>query len=131
METDTYTANNDKLPNEILLVPVIEEHVIITKQVKETGRIQIEKKVSEHNEAVNVSLSHEECIIEHLPRNVYVDTIPVVRQEGNTTIIPVLEEVVVKRTLLVEEIRITKNTVQTNEQQNVTLRKEHITIEHI
>ena len=131
MEVDVHTSDNDIPPDNMLLIPVIEEQIIIEKEVKETGRIRIGKTVSEREETVDVSLFHEEHIIEHLPRNIYVDTVPVVRHEGNIMIIPVLEEVLVKRILLVEEIRITKHTVQTNEQQDITLRKEQVTVERV
>ena len=48
-------------------------------------------------------------------------------------IIPVIKEVIIieKKLMLVEEVRVTKLTHTTNEQQNVTLRKEEITIERI
>ena len=131
MERDTHTTNNDLLPDQTLSIPIIEEQAIITKEAKETGKVRIEKKVSERKETVEVSLSHEEHSIEHVPMNIYVDAIPITRQEGNTLIIPVLEEVIVKRTLLVEEIRITKNTIQTNEPLDVTLRKENVTVERV
>ena len=131
MENDIQTVDNDAPSNKAFVIPVMEERVVIEKAVIETGRIRIHKQVSNTEETVGISLSHDEHIIEHIPQNIYVETVPVMRQEGNTTIIPVLKEVFVKRILLVEEIRITKHTVQTNEQQNVTLQKEMVTVERI
>jgi stress response protein YsnF len=54
-----------------------------------------------------------------------------VRLEGNTTIIPVVEEVVVveKRLILVEEIHITRDSTVRTEEIPVLLRKEHAAIE--
>ena len=54
---------------------------------------------------------------------------PPVRYEGDTIIIPVIKEVLVKRNLLVEEVRITKRTGETVVQQQVALRKENVTVE--
>jgi stress response protein YsnF len=53
------------------------------------------------------------------------------RNEGDTTIIPVLREVVVvqKRYEIVEEIRITKRKTERTDSQQVTLRKEEVHIE--
>jgi stress response protein YsnF len=42
-----------------------------------------------------------------------------------------MKEVLVKRILLVEEIRITKKSVQSSEQQEVTLRKEKVHVERV
>lgn len=114
---------------EVVTIPIVEEQVNIETAIIETGRIQILKQVTEENERINIPLIHEEHSIEHIPINTFVDGLPSIRQEGGTMIIPVLKEVMVKRVLLVEEIRITKHTVQTNELQQVTLRKENVTVE--
>ncbi len=114
-----------------LKIPVIEEQIKIEKSIIETGKIQISKHITEHDELINIPLLHEEHVIEHININVFVDDLPVTRYEGDTMIIPVLKEVVVKRILLVEEIRITKKTVQTNEQQSVTLKAQEVTISRV
>jgi stress response protein YsnF len=56
-----------------------------------------------------------------------------VRQEGDTTIIPIVEEVVVleKRLKLVEEVRVTKQQTAKHEPQNITLRRQNVTIERL
>lgn len=131
MKTEAYGLDNDTLPDKTLTIPIIEEQLIIDKEVKETGKLHIAKHITEETGTVTVPLMHEEHSIEHVPVNAFVDELPVVRQEGETMIIPVLKEVMVKRMLLVEEIRITKHTVQTNEPQQVTLRKENVTIERL
>ncbi len=123
------TGEKEINSNNTLVIPVLEERAVIGKEVTETGTIRIEKQVAEREETVSISLSHDEHTIEHVSQNIYVDTIPVIRQEGDTMIIPVLQEVMVKRMLLVEEIRITKHTIQTKEPQQVTLRKESVTVE--
>ena len=122
--------HNESLPKEQpMVIPVIEETASVDKQVVVTGKVRIEKQVEEINEAVNVNLQHDEYTIKRVARNEYVDEgIPQVRHEGNTLIIPVVKEVIVKRLLLVEEVHIIKDIVTTSEQVNIPLRKETITI---
>lgn len=125
--------HNESLPKEQpLVIPVIEETASIDKQTTVTGRIRIEKRVEETNEAASVDLLHDEYTIRRVARNEYVDdSVPQVRHEGNTLIIPVVKEVLVKRLLLVEEVHIIKDVVTSNEQVNIPLRKEIVTINRI
>ena len=112
-------------------IPVIEEQILLSKRVVETGRVRIAKQVSEHQEHISVPVSHDEVDVERVAINRYVDTPPqAVRYEGDTMIISVLEEVVVveKRLMLVEELHVTKRQVQTEAMQQVTLRTETVTV---
>ncbi len=120
--------NNDEGINNIN-IPVIEEHIVVDKKIEETGKLKISKHVVENIETVNIPLLHNEHYIEHKEINVLVDDLPSIRHEGDTIIIPVIKEVLVKRILLVEEIRITQRTLETNEQQQIKLRKENVTVE--
>jgi len=78
-----------------------------------------------------VDVRNEEVNVERVPVNEYADTLPEVRYEGDTTIIPVIKEVAVvqKRILVVEEIRITKKTHITEEERTVPLKKEIVSVE--
>ncbi|TKK68816.1 DUF2382 domain-containing protein [Ilyomonas limi] len=121
--------NDSRQNKQSLVIPVIEETARIDKQVITTGKIKIEKQIEEINEAVNISLQHDEYTIKRVTINKYVDEeTPQVRYEGNTMIIPVLKEVVVKRMLLVEEVHIIKEVISAEEQVNIPLRKEKVTV---
>ncbi|MES2734376.1 MAG: YsnF/AvaK domain-containing protein [Bacteroidota bacterium] len=113
------------------VIPVIEEQIKVDKKVIDSGIVRITKSVSEHEESVNMALDHEEIKVERIALNQYVETAPDVRYEGDTMVIPVLREVMVKRLLLVEELRVTKHTSQIVTTQEVTLRKEEVVVEHI
>jgi uncharacterized protein (TIGR02271 family) len=129
---DSNQYNDSLLNPQSLVIPVIEETVTVDKQVVTTGKIRIEKQVEEVNEPVNIDLQHDEYTIKRVAINQYVDgETPQVRYEGNNMIIPVVKEVVVKRLLLVEEVHIIKDVVTTNEQINIPLRKETVTVNRI
>jgi stress response protein YsnF len=54
-----------------------------------------------------------------------------VRQEGETTIIPVVEEVVEKRLKLAEEVRVTKQQTTKHEPQAIPLRRQTVVVERL
>ncbi|MCC2546774.1 YsnF/AvaK domain-containing protein [Hymenobacter sp. BT175] len=111
-------------------IPLIEEQALLSKEVVESGRVRIAKVVREEPQSLQVPLTHEEVNVERVPVNQFVDVAPpAVRYEGETMIMPVVQEVVVKRLLVVEEIRVTKRQVQTTEAVQVTLLKEDIVVE--
>ncbi|WMJ74967.1 DUF2382 domain-containing protein [Cytophagaceae bacterium ABcell3] len=111
-------------------IPVIEEQVKVEKETKETGSVHIYKHVTEKEVEVDVPVVNEELEVERVEVNQFVDEPPpAIRNEGNTTVISVLKEVVVKRTVLVEEVRVTRKKTTSANQQKVTLRKEEVEVE--
>jgi stress response protein YsnF len=87
--------------------------------------------VDEREEIVTEQLMRDDLQIEHVPKNVRVSEVPQVRVEGNTTIVPVVKEVVVveKALMLVEEIRISRHSVAEHREIPVTLRSERAHVE--
>lgn len=122
-----------QVPGESAIIPVIEEQIHIGKEIIETGKILVSKKVHEEVKTIDVPLTHEEHTVERIPVNQYVETAPEVRYEGDTMIIPVLREEVViqKRLFITEELRITKRRMETSAPQQVSLRREEVTVERI
>jgi uncharacterized protein (TIGR02271 family) len=117
-----------------LSFPVMEEGLHVTKRVIDTGHgIRLRKTVSEREEVLDQPLRRDELVVEHVPvgRVVSEAEMPAVRHEGDTMVVPVLEEVLVvqKQLLLKEEIRITRHQRQVTRPQTVVLRSEQISVE--
>jgi uncharacterized protein (TIGR02271 family) len=128
-ETPQPTATGSGQP---LVIPVIEEQAVINREVVESGRVRLAKTVHEREEMLEIPLKHEEVLVERVPVNQFVADgapTPGLRYDGDTTIIPVLREVVVTRLLVVEEIRVTKRTQTTTLTQPITLRHEEIHVD--
>jgi uncharacterized protein (TIGR02271 family) len=119
--------------NERLVIPIIQEEITVEKQVIETGKVRISKRVSEHEELVDVPLFREEVSVERVPINLIVEARPPVRQEGDTMIIPVVQEqiVVQKKLVLVEELRVRKQIIEHHAPQSVNVLKEEVDIKRI
>jgi len=115
------------------VIPVIEEEAVVGKRVVETGKVRVSKRVSEHEEIIDEPLFREEVSVERVPVNQYIDAAPTVRYEGDLMIIPVVQEQIVmqKRLVLVEEIRVRKELVETHQPQTVTLRKEEVDVRRV
>ena len=110
-------------------LPVVEEHLNIGKQVVETGKVHVSKRVVSEEVREDISVFHEKVSVERIPINQYVEgQAPAIRLAGETTIIPVIREVLVKRLLLVEELHITKKKQEKSISVNETLRRDEVTV---
>ncbi|WP_349570557.1 YsnF/AvaK domain-containing protein [Azotobacter salinestris] len=114
-------------------IPVVAEEAVLHKRTVETGRLRISKSVATEDCLLEESLRHEELQVERVPCETEVDPAhpPQVRQEGDVTIIPVLEEVLVveKRLVLKEELHIRRVVREEPHSVPVTLRREQVTVE--
>ena len=116
-----------------LVVPVIQEELEVQKRVVEKGRVRVTKTVHAREEVVDEPLMEEEVAVKRVAVNQYVESPPPIRQEGETMIIPLLEEVLVveKRLMLKAELHVTKREFVTHKPQRVVLRSEEATIERL
>ena len=109
------------------------EEVSFGKERVETGRVRVRVVTHEHEEAVDVPLTRERVEVERVAIGRDIEAIPPRRQEGDTLVVPVVEEVVVVRRKLVlkEEVRL--KLVRSTEQhrENVILRRQEAVIERI
>jgi uncharacterized protein (TIGR02271 family) len=113
-----------------LVIPVTEERVRVQTRTVETGRVEIHKTVHEHTDIVDYPLQAEEVEIERVAINRLIEEPVAVRYEGDTTIVPLLEEVLVveKRLVLREEVHIRKVHKEVHAPQEVQLREERVEI---
>jgi uncharacterized protein (TIGR02271 family) len=115
------------------VIPVVAEELHVGRQAVETGRVRVTKVVHEDQETVDQPVTAEEVVVERVPVNQYVEVAPAARQDGDTLVLPVLEEVLVveRKLLLKEEVRITTRRTESRQPQTVTLRREEVKIERI
>lgn len=96
------------MPVEQETIPLVEERAFVSKRVVEGGRVRVRTRVEEREELVRADLAHDEVEVDRVRIDREIDAVPEVRQDGDLTIIPVVEErlVVEKRLFLVEEIHL-------------------------
>jgi uncharacterized protein (TIGR02271 family) len=91
-------------------LPLAAEQLSVSKETRETGRVRVSRRTLEREALIDEPLLRERVEVETVPVGREIDAPPQVRQDGDTTIIPVVEEVLVtqRRLVLKEEIRITR-----------------------
>jgi uncharacterized protein (TIGR02271 family) len=116
---------------DVIRVPVVAEQLHVETQVRETGTVRLDKRVHTRSEHVEVPLVHEEVETVRVPIGRVVDGPIPVRQEGDTTIFSLLEEVLVieKRWVLREEVHLRVRRTEHLETQTVELRSEEVTVQ--
>lgn len=115
-------------------LPVMEEDVRVDKRVIDTGRgVRIHKTVVEREQVLDQPLLQDRLEVEHVQigRVVAESEQPQVHFEGDTLVVPVLEEVLVvqKQLLLKEEMRITRRREEVRKPESVVLRSEQVQVE--
>jgi uncharacterized protein (TIGR02271 family) len=114
-------------------IPVVEERAVVRKAKRITGVVQARTVVSEREERLDVPVETEEVEVERVSLDRWVEAPLPVRQEGDTTVIPLHEEVLVveKRLKLVGEVRLTRHRSTAQATRRVTLRREDAVVERV
>lgn len=119
----------------VLVVPAVQEQARVEVRTVDTGGVRIHKTVNEQTHTIDEPLLRDAVAVRHVPidRIVPLSEAPSARQEGDTLIVPILEEVLVveKRCRIKEEIHITRSQSEEQHVETVVLRSEDVTIERI
>jgi uncharacterized protein (TIGR02271 family) len=124
--------DNDRPPDE-LVIPVVEEDVVTGTQPVTTGGVRVEKHVETRTRKIELPLIHEEVEVSRVPVNRVVSKVPSTREEGNTLIVPVVEEelVVQKRLILKEEIHIVRKRFKDRVSKEVEVDRERAVVRRL
>jgi stress response protein YsnF len=112
-------------------VPIIEESAVIGKRAVETGRVRVRTHTDERDELLRDLLTREDVRVERVPIGRQIDEIPPLREEGDVTIIPIVDEIAVveKRLVLREELHIVRVRTIEPVEQRVRLRSTRAIVE--
>jgi uncharacterized protein (TIGR02271 family) len=108
------------------VISLAEEQVTIGKRRVVKGRVRVNKRVKETQELVDLPLLKEQVEVRHVPVGRWIEAPVSMRQEGDTIILPIMEEVLVveKRLCLVEEVHVIKHRRTIQHREEVPLRRE-------
>ncbi len=87
-------------------LPLAEEHLSLTKRTVETGRVRVTVSTETIEGATGIDLARERVVVERVQLGHVVTERPVIREVDGVTIVPVVEEVLVKQLVLREEIHL-------------------------
>jgi stress response protein YsnF len=121
---------SERTDPEEIVVPLYEEQASVAKHRIVTGKVQVSTVTREHEQVIDEVLRREHVEIDRTPINKRIDAMPAVHQEGDTIIIPIVEEtlVVERRLVLKEEIRIRRVHSNENHRERVILRRQEAVV---
>jgi stress response protein YsnF len=113
------------------VIPLAEETATVGKREIVTGRVRVRTVTDTVEELAHADVRRETVEVTRVPIDRVVETAPEVRTEGDVTIVPVLEEVLVveKRLVLKEELHIRRRVDTEAVAVPVSLRKQRAVVE--
>jgi stress response protein YsnF len=111
-------------------IPVIAEEVSVHTRPVIREELRVQRRIVTEDRDVETPVWRERIVVEKIPRDVFVEKMPEVRHEGDTLVVPCVEEVVVteRRLHLREELRIRVVREQVIDRQTISLRRHHIDV---
>ena len=129
--TDRVAEAGERLKREEIRVPIREERLRVEIQPADLGEVRLHKTVERVPTTTTRSVERDEVEIERVRVDRLLDQPVEPYQDGEWTVVPVMEEVLVvtKQLVLTEEVRI--RTTRVTEEQEVyeVLRREHVSVE--
>ena len=114
-------------------IDLVEERLRVAKRMVDSGGVRVSTEVETVNEAVSLALRQQAAEVERVAVDRVVETAPEPRLDGDTIIIPIIEErpVIVTQLVVTEEIRVRLTETTREEQRSVPLRRERVRIDEI
>ena len=115
-------------------IPLAEERAVVAKREVETGRVRVALTTETETVTARETLRGRRVEVERVPVNRTLpegEPAPQSREEGDTLVVPVVEEVavVVKRLVVREEVRLRFLPVETPFEQEVSVRRQRATVD--
>lgn len=122
-------------PGEVV-VPLAEERVAVSKREAETGRAKVALTTETQTVVARGTLRSRRIEVERMPVGRTLaggEATPVPHEDGDTLIIPTVEEaaVVVERLVIREEVRLHFAPTERPFEQAVEVRRQHATVERV
>ena len=113
-----------------LRIPLHVEEISVSRREIEKANVQVALVTETREQLLDEELTHVRVEIERVPIDRTIEAMPPIRQEGDITIFPVVEEVVVveRRLVLKEEVRVRRVSTKEQHQETVVLRQQEAVV---
>ena len=103
---------------------LLAEEATVSRENIETGRVRVAKVTCARDHLIDEVLARNSVEVNRVPIGRLIDTMPAIKEEGDLTIVPIVEEtfVVERRLMLKEELHIRRVRTTERYQQTVKLR---------
>lgn len=110
-------------------IPLIEEDLRVDKVAFVEGVVTVKSAVETSGTTVHENLESSSIRVERVPKDQLLVAAPTTQVEGNRTIVPVFEEVMVKRIRLIEEVHLIREVDVRPFEENFSLRRMSVSVE--
>jgi stress response protein YsnF len=114
-----------------LRIPLAAEQLRVGTRRRRTGLVRVTTRVERRVAVVDPPLRRQQIEIRRRRVDRFVDRPPAVRREGDTLIVPIVEEIVTTRLKVVEEVAITLRRSIERRPQRIPLRRERAVVERL
>ena len=121
--------NSVERPDDNLVIPIMEEQAVLIKEEVTTGLVRVSTHTEQRVVHVDDTVRKTIVDVQRVPINQFVEVEPQSREEDGVLVVPVVEEVLVKRMFLKEELRITRTSTLEPVERDVTLRVMHADVQ--
>ena len=113
------------------VIALTEEQIRIGKKTVTTGTVRLHRDVETFTDSATVELKRTGWEVERVPVGQLYAERPEVRQEGDVTVYPLVEErlVATREYFLLEEVRVRQVATSTERTANVELKRDVLTVE--
>jgi stress response protein YsnF len=113
-----------------LRIPLHVEEISVSRREIKKANVQVALVTGTREQLIDEELTHVRVEIERVPIDRTVEVAPPTRQEGDITIIPIVEEIVVveRRLVLKEEVRVRRVSTKEQHQETVVLRQQEAVV---
>ena len=129
----SFSEHSSANPTDNAKLTLLAEELTVGKEAVETARVRVSKQTHAREVAVDEALLRESAEIETIPIGRQIFEMPSVRHEGETIIVPVVEEIfhTERRLILKEEVRITRRKTTEQFHDRVTLRYQEAVVTRV
>ena len=125
------TATGSERVDDALLIPLVEERLALTKRQVAGGALRVSTRTEVRAQVAEREVDRYRVEVTRVPVGRVVEAAPAARTEGDTTVVPVIEErlVVVKQLFLTEELHIRHVVEREVKRETVPLRSQRAVVE--
>ena len=112
------------------VLPVVEERLVVGKTARDSI-VRVSTRTRSEDVDVDETLVSLKADVKRVSVERFVDEVPAIEERDGVTVIPVVEEVLVKRLLLREELHVTQVREERHHRETVTLRTQDPVVERL
>lgn len=115
----------------VRIIPIVEERVELAKRVREGRTVTVTTRPVTETVTISEPVTREHISVERVPVGRVIEAVPTVREEGDLTVIPVVEErvTVTVELMLTEEIHLLCTHETALHEETIALRRTEVDID--